>query len=286
MTRAPYFPFYPTDFMHGVRGLSAQEVGVYTMLLCLIYEENGPVEYHVRRLSTYCGMREATFTKVVTTLIDLGKITLRDNRISNERAELEIAKRANGLKFASAAGKASAEKRQQNQRPSPTTVAVPFNHTESDTDTELDGGGSAGARDLQPAEASQPKTFREKMLEAVGVDPVSGLTGRGGAQLGTQADMLEARRWFTDLKLTPTEVLAVVAEAMQRKPDGPPNRFSYFTKAMQRYAATKAAAAQPLAPSPHAADATHYRPDMPPKPDMAAIMDIVRRNREARDGTS
>lgn len=145
------------------------------------------------------------------------------------------------------------------------------------------GGGSAGARDPQPAEASQPKTFREKMLETIGVDPVSGLTGRGGAMLGTQADMLEARRWFTDLKLTPTEVLAVVAEAMQRKPDGPPSRFSYFTKAMQRYAAAKAAAAQPLAPSPHTADATRYRPDMPPKVDVAAVMADIRREREERE---
>ena len=78
----PYFKFYPADFMNGVRGLTAQEVGVYTMLLCRFYEENAPVEYHARRLCTYCGMREATFVKVVEKLIDLGKITLVDGCLS------------------------------------------------------------------------------------------------------------------------------------------------------------------------------------------------------------
>ena len=59
--RIPYFDFYPTDFMHGVRGLSAQEIGVYIMVLCRIYEENGPVEFHVARLATTaaCGKKHS-----------------------------------------------------------------------------------------------------------------------------------------------------------------------------------------------------------------------------------
>ena len=112
---ASWFKFYPADFMNGVRGLSAQEVGLYTMLLARIYEENGPVEYHPLRLSTYCGMREATFVKTLEKLLALGKITLRDGMLSNGRAEEEISNRSHDLKNASKAGKASAEKRQQNQ---------------------------------------------------------------------------------------------------------------------------------------------------------------------------
>lgn len=136
MSRSPYFPFYPADFMNGVRGLTPQEVGVYTMLLCRIYEENGPVEYHVLRLATYCGMREKTFAEVVAKLVDLDKLQLVEGTISNRRAEVEIAKRSDGLKFASKAGKASAEKRQQNQRQDATPVERSFNHTDTDTDTE------------------------------------------------------------------------------------------------------------------------------------------------------
>ncbi|MCR8492778.1 YdaU family protein [Ochrobactrum sp. WV_118_8] len=132
--RIPYFDFYPSDFMHGVRGLSAQEVGVYTMMLCRIYEENGPVEFHVMRLSTYCGMRENTFVKTVEKLIELGKLQLIDGMITNHRAEAEISSRANKLKNNSKAGKASAEKRQQKQRSNSTDVQQTFNHTDTDTD--------------------------------------------------------------------------------------------------------------------------------------------------------
>lgn len=132
--RIPYFDFYPSDFMHGVRGLSAQEVGVYTMMLCRIYEENGPVEFHVMRLSTYCGMRESTFVKTVEKLIELGKLQLVEGKITNHRAEAEISSRANKLKINSKAGKASAEKRQQKQCLTSTYVQQTFNHTDTDTD--------------------------------------------------------------------------------------------------------------------------------------------------------
>ncbi len=163
MSRSPYFPFYPADFMNGVRGLTPQEVGVYTMLLCRIYEENGPVEYHIRRLATYCGMREATFIKTVETLIDLGKLTLSEGMLSNARAEAEISKRANGLEIASRAGKASAEKRQQNQRQDATDVEHTFNHTDTDTDTDTEKSTIANAMDGDAIDA--PSDLSKELFE-------------------------------------------------------------------------------------------------------------------------
>jgi len=70
--------------MNGVRGLTAQDIGVYTMLLCRIYEGSGPVEYHAFRLATYCGMREAAFEKALGKLLDLGKLTLDSGMIRSE----------------------------------------------------------------------------------------------------------------------------------------------------------------------------------------------------------
>ena len=121
--------------MNGVRGLTAQEVGVYTMLLCRIYEENGPIERNDLRLATYCGMRVPTFSKTLDKLIALGKFSVSDGMVSNRRAEAEISNRSNDLKIASLAGKVSAQKRQQNQGSDPTGVERPFNHTDTDTDT-------------------------------------------------------------------------------------------------------------------------------------------------------
>lgn len=146
-SRIPYFDFYPADFMHGVRGLSAQDVGVYTMILCRIYEENGPVEYNSIRLATYCGMREATFIKTFEKLVTLDKFQVEDGMISNRRAIIEISNRANKLKINSKAGKASAEKRQQKQRRDPTDVQRTFNHTDTDTDTD-NYAANAGARSV------------------------------------------------------------------------------------------------------------------------------------------
>lgn len=137
----PYFRFFPADFMLGVRGMSAQEIGVYTMILCRIYESSGPVEYNPLRLATYCGMRQATFDKVLEKLVDLDKLQMIGGMISQRRAEIEISKRAHDMKSNSKAGKASAEKRQQNQSKPATDVQQPFNHTDTDTDTDRIGLG-------------------------------------------------------------------------------------------------------------------------------------------------
>jgi uncharacterized protein YdaU (DUF1376 family) len=148
--RIPYFDFYPVDFMNGVRGLSAQEVGVYTMVLCRIYEENGPIEYNTMRLSTYCGMRQTTFQKTVERLIDLGKFKLSSGILSNDRAEREISSRADKLKLNSKAGKASAKKRQQKQAKASTDVQRTFNHTDTDTDTDTIKDFSPPLREREP----------------------------------------------------------------------------------------------------------------------------------------
>ncbi|NYD82086.1 uncharacterized protein YdaU (DUF1376 family) [Ochrobactrum intermedium] len=162
--RIPYFDFYPSDFMHGVRGLSAQEVGVYMMMLCRIYEENGPVEFHVMRLSTYCGMRESTFVKTVEKLIKLGKLQLVEGKITNHRAEAEISSRANKLKNNSKAGKASAEKRQQKQRLASTDVQQPFNHTDTDTDI------TSSLRSDVKAQAPEKPSVKSELMKVVDED--------------------------------------------------------------------------------------------------------------------
>jgi uncharacterized protein YdaU (DUF1376 family) len=149
--RNPYFRFYPADFMGGVRGMTAQEVGVYTMLLCRMYEEDGPIECDTFRLATYCGMRVATFTATLEKLIRLGKIEPHDGALFNDRARREIAIRADGLEVAIRAGKVSAEKRQQKQGRAEASVDAPFNHTDTDTDTEID-------KKKREAKASTKKT--------------------------------------------------------------------------------------------------------------------------------
>ena len=153
--------------MNGVRGLSAQQVGVYMMLLCRIYEEDGTIEYHELRLATYCGMRQNTFKKTVEQLIELDKFQLVDGRLNNRRAETEISSRADNLKKKSKAGKASAQKTQQKQGPPSTPVEQVFNDTDTDTDTDIT---TLPARESGPPGNGNlsPNQLHTKLMEALG----------------------------------------------------------------------------------------------------------------------
>lgn len=245
---ASWFKFYPADFMNGVRGLSAQEVGLYTMLLARIYEENGPVEYHPLRLSTYCGMREATFVKTLEKLLALGKITLRDGMLSNGRAEEEISNRSHDLKNASKAGKASAEKRQQNQRQDATRVQQAFNHTDTDTDTDKRVVVvSAQARD------DAELTYREKLLHAAGIDPRKTITP-GPKAPGSELDMIEARKWLNDSRFGGEDEIVQMVASIRSGMRDPPSTLRYFTKPLLAFATAKTASL-PASPS----EVTHDR---------------------------
>lgn len=85
--RIPFIHFYPCDFIVGVRGLTPLEVGIYMMLLCRIYEEDGPVEHHIPRLAAYCNCSDKVAEKAVDRLVLLGKLTLRNGLLSNPRGK-------------------------------------------------------------------------------------------------------------------------------------------------------------------------------------------------------
>lgn len=111
----------------------------------------------------------------------------------------------------------------------------PFQETKSMTDAD-DARARDFAKHPPPAEA----TFRERILTAIGVDPITGFTGHGGVMLGRMADMAEANAWLCDLGLTDDEVIGVVSEVMAKR-DGPPNSFKYYTPAMREFAGAKSA---------------------------------------------
>lgn len=105
-------------------------------------------------------------------------------------------------------------------------------------------GGGGIAR-----EAENP-TFRERILSSCSVDPVSGLTGHGGRQIGTQADMAEANRWLQLPGITEATAIEEITRLMAGKRDGPPKSFAYFTSAMQRLSgALSAPDLQPTTPA-------------------------------------
>ena len=86
-----HVPFYPSDWLAGTRGLSAEETGVYITLIARIYEMAGPIERDDKRLFRLCGCKSKTaFVKALEYLISEGKIIEVEGHLTNERAQKEI----------------------------------------------------------------------------------------------------------------------------------------------------------------------------------------------------
>lgn len=86
----------------------------------------------------------------------------------------------------------------------------------------------------------QDATLRERVLHAMQVlDPTSGIISPNGKAIGSQSDWEEYGRWRMDLSLTNDEILNVISDVMRSKRDGPPFKFSYFTRAMRELSGQK-----------------------------------------------
>lgn len=135
------------------------------------------------------------------------------------------------------------------------TLSTPSRHPEPEPEPEpepdIGGGGGARGADL---------TFREKMLDAMGVKP-HGIHGPNGKMLGTTADMESAKRWI-DAGLTEDEVVSVIRETAR---GSPPSTFRYFDKAMARLVAAKTAPALPASTEPRRE--VHHGKPSPLSPD-------------------
>lgn len=94
MKKPPWVKWYAEKFLQGIVGLSIEEIGVYSVLLNMIYETNAPVREDVPRLSARCRMRPTSFLKVLESLDAMGKLIRVDGLISNPRAEKELEERA------------------------------------------------------------------------------------------------------------------------------------------------------------------------------------------------
>jgi uncharacterized protein YdaU (DUF1376 family) len=92
--RAPYFPFYPEDFMHGCRisGMSPEQVGAYIYMLCLEWLNRGPLEDDARKLAMGMGWDIRLVRRLVNEVVSIGKYDRANGRLTNQRMEEEIAK--------------------------------------------------------------------------------------------------------------------------------------------------------------------------------------------------
>jgi len=94
INKLPFIRWYASDFLAGTRGMKASEVGIYTILLNLMYEQCEPLPLDIDYLSSQCGCRKPAFLKSLEKLKSRNKIILVDGCLWNERVQKEFTFRA------------------------------------------------------------------------------------------------------------------------------------------------------------------------------------------------
>ena len=82
--------FYPDDWLAGTSELSAELRGVFITIVALYYSKQGRVPDHDRWLAGVCNMSMRRWRSIKEQLISIGKISVADGFIFQERAEIEL----------------------------------------------------------------------------------------------------------------------------------------------------------------------------------------------------
>lgn len=251
MNGLPYYKAYPRDFIEGTIGMDFELKGAYRLVLDLIYMQGGNLPDDARYISGLLGCAVRRWKTIREELLARGKLEVVGDCLTNKRAdkELEILR-----KFQS-------KQRENRARPNKNKdlQSPPSDHTEP----EAEATSVASARDAFAVPSQLEKTGRERLLSAIGADPVSGMIGPNGTRLGTMNDMAEAKKW-ADLGLSLDEQCRLLSERVSyvksRNPGFVPRSFGYFSGAMSDYAARKNApiSSQANKPDDKAAKASRW----------------------------
>lgn len=110
MADQPYIKWWTSDFLTGVIDLSAEETGVYAILLTMMADRGGPVPCASpddrQWLARRCNLTTRAFNRALARLTDLGKLQERNGLLGNRRMLAEILDRDKKSKQASDAAHA------------------------------------------------------------------------------------------------------------------------------------------------------------------------------------
>jgi uncharacterized protein YdaU (DUF1376 family) len=93
LAEQPYIKWWTSDFLNGVMDLTADEIGVYAVLLTLMADRGGPITNDSQWLARRCGTTTRAFNRIRDRLVELGKLELRSGLIGNRRMLAEIKER-------------------------------------------------------------------------------------------------------------------------------------------------------------------------------------------------
>lgn len=93
MKSSPWVKWFSADFLNGISDLEPNEIAVYSVVLNLIYDSEGPIVDDAVKIGRRCNMRQTSAEKALTSLAAAGKIIRVDGKITNLRCEKEIKSR-------------------------------------------------------------------------------------------------------------------------------------------------------------------------------------------------
>lgn len=165
----PWFKFYTRDFRDGVRVLSLEEVGAYTLVLSLLYETGGKLKDDPKVICAQLGCDVRVWRRVRERLLQEGKFTATDDGfLTNERATKEITsaellsevRRTSGRSGGQQSGKSRAKPMADNETPEANAsvlLAPEGRRQKADTPKEESLGVGPPKLELTPPEPAKPK---------------------------------------------------------------------------------------------------------------------------------
>ncbi len=246
---AEWYKREPVAFLGGVQGMTTRQVAVYTIVLDLIYGHGGSINNDPKWISGwFSDMGSAAVRATIAELVVLGKLEFDGDKLTQRRAKNEAKTRQKlrenrektGKKGGVSSGFSRAEAKKNNVLSEPKVGHLEKSRVEA-----------AKAAVVAAPPSAEDFTHRERLLIAMGVDPVSRMTGPNGKMLGTIADMAEVAKW-TEMGVSEADQCRLVSErcaAMRAKnPSFAVSRFAYFTGAMADFVTARNA--KPALPGP------------------------------------
>lgn len=111
--RMTYVQWHIRDFLQGVRGMKPDQIGIYTIVLLLIYDSMGMLRDDDRFIAGHCQLDIRYYRRLRQQLIDAGKVYEADGYLYNNRAQAEIAKFCESSKKKREAAAAREEKKRE-----------------------------------------------------------------------------------------------------------------------------------------------------------------------------
>jgi uncharacterized protein YdaU (DUF1376 family) len=232
MSGLPFFNCYPSDFLSGMAGLDAEEIGVYWVITLLIYDRGGECPNDIDHIAWRCRLSKKRARTLIERLISAGKLDATETGFTNKRAKKEIEKRQKSAEISRENGKGHR----------PKSDSHPNNNS-----------------NLAKPAGSRKDAAGNLLPEARNQKPVSKLSdGEAPAQIDAdyarlQAEIAQAfaeignvipphpgraRVWLSN-GFTADLIISVIREGLARKPDI--SNLSYFDNRLREAAETKPA---------------------------------------------